>query len=180
MLLFILLAQVALSTAKLWNRTIDDTNGDSVSGLLPVYSPAANFSSNSNCSTCTVKLDPTLVFDGTWHDSSQVPGGAPVSITLIFHGTAIFVFCVLANALEDAVTNSDFVFSLDGSPNDRFTHEPSSSPDYNYGVNVFSAHGLEQGPHEVVLTTNNSAGSLLLFDYAIYTCVIFILLPIDS
>ncbi|KAJ7694651.1 hypothetical protein B0H17DRAFT_1009221, partial [Mycena rosella] len=112
----LLLLQVPLSAAILSNRTIDDTNGDSVSGLLPVYSPAAHFSPNSNCPTCSVKLDPTQVFDGTWHDSSQLPGGQPVSITLSFHGTAIYVFCVLANAVKNAITTSDFVFTLDGVP----------------------------------------------------------------
>ncbi|KAJ6592291.1 hypothetical protein DFH09DRAFT_1306165 [Mycena vulgaris] len=169
LLFYILLGQIARTAATLSNRTIDDTKGDIVSGLLPVYSPAASFSLNSNCSKCSVKLDPSQVFDGTWHDSSQLPGGKPVSITLSFHGTAIYVFCILANAVKNAVTNSDFLFSLDGLPRGRFTHEPSSSPDYTYGANVFSAHGLELGPHELVLATDNSTGSLLLFDYAIYT-----------
>ncbi|KAJ7694654.1 hypothetical protein B0H17DRAFT_931545 [Mycena rosella] len=170
-LLFCILLQVTLSTATLWNRTIDDTNGNSVSGQLPVYSPAGYFSPNSNCAACTVKLDSTQVFDGTWHDSSQLDKGPPVSITLSFTGIAIYVFCVLANNVENTVTTSDIIFSLDGAPQGRFTHEPSSSPDYIYGANVFTAQGLEQGLHKVVLTTDNPAGTLLLFDYAMYTCV---------
>ncbi|KAJ7694652.1 hypothetical protein B0H17DRAFT_1199171 [Mycena rosella] len=161
--------QVALSTSTLVNRTIDDTKGDSVSGLLPIYSPPAQFSPNSNCPTCKVRLDPARVFDGTWHDSSQLRDGPPVSVALSFNGTAIYIVCVLANTVKDAVTSSDFVFTLDGSRNGSFTHKPTSSPDYIYGANVFSVNGLEQGPHEVVLTTDNSTGSLLLFDYASYT-----------
>ncbi|KAJ7117458.1 hypothetical protein C8R44DRAFT_790759 [Mycena epipterygia] len=169
LLFYIFLTRVALCIANLSNRTIDDTRGDSETGLLPVYSPVANFSLNSNCSTCSIKLDPAQVFDGTWHDSSQLRDGPPVSITLSFNGTAIYVFCVLANAVEHTVTTSDFLFTLDGSARDTFTHEPSSSPDFIYQANVFSATGLKQGPHQVVLTTDNAAGSLLLFDFAIYT-----------
>ncbi|KAJ7181027.1 hypothetical protein C8R46DRAFT_986111 [Mycena filopes] len=167
----LLLSLIGLCLATLSNRTIDDTNGDSASELLPVYSPSSAFSNNSDCPTCTIVLDPSQVFDGTWHDSSQLPTGPPVSVTLSFHGTAIYIFCVLANTVGTTVTSSDFAFTLDGSPSGTFSHQPNSSPDFIYRANVFSVDGLKQGPHDVVLSTDNSNGTLLLFDFAIYTCV---------
>jgi hypothetical protein len=42
--LLITLIQITLSIGTTFERTIDDTFGDSESGLLPIYTPAKNFS----------------------------------------------------------------------------------------------------------------------------------------
>ncbi|KAJ6614177.1 hypothetical protein B0H10DRAFT_2046293 [Mycena sp. CBHHK59/15] len=168
---FIFLTQLTFSTATLWNRTIDDTQGDSVSGLLPAYDPLVQFYPNeSGCSFCGTHPDPAGAFGGTWHDGSQLPGTPSISVTLSFNGTAIYVFCILANNLTNVMTNSYFTFTLDGVPQGNFIHNPLSTPDYQYMVNVYRIDGLKQKSHVLVMATDNeSTGSLILFDYAIYT-----------
>ncbi|KAJ7117433.1 hypothetical protein C8R44DRAFT_626506 [Mycena epipterygia] len=173
--LILLLTHATLSIGTITSATIDDSSGDSLNpGVMPVYSPPSAFSLNSDCSGCLIKADPAQAFDGTWHDSSQLPGEASVSITLSFTGTGIDVFCILANTVQGAATTTDLAFTLDGSPQQPFSHTPDSTFSYLYNQNVLSVSGLAQASHQLVITTDSS-GSLLLFDYARYTCVLFIL-----
>ncbi|KAJ7227819.1 hypothetical protein B0H12DRAFT_1148398 [Mycena haematopus] len=166
---FILLARVALSRGSVLTATIDDTEGDSLTGAQPVYT--GSFSPNSDCTGCTVHPDPARAHDGTWHDSSQFNGAPPVSVTLSFTGIGIEVFCILANTIPGSTTTTDLLFTLDDSAQQAYSHNPDSTSDYQYGAQVFSASGLTQGPHQLVVATNNPSGSLLLFDYAQYRCV---------
>jgi hypothetical protein len=55
--LFIVLTRVAISIGTTVVRTIDDTHGDSESGVLPVYEPANAF---SLVSLYFSERDPTL------------------------------------------------------------------------------------------------------------------------
>ncbi|KAJ7052142.1 hypothetical protein C8F01DRAFT_1236659 [Mycena amicta] len=132
-----------ISYAKLQSRIIDDTNGDPATGIFPFYSPANEFSLNSNCSACKVILDPSQVHDSTWHDGTQFLGGSPVSIVLSF--------------------------TVDGKAAATFLHTPSTSTDYIYNAKVFEVDGLDQSNHTVILSTNSASGSLMLFDFANYT-----------
>ncbi|KAJ7464457.1 hypothetical protein FB451DRAFT_1138868 [Mycena latifolia] len=167
---YALLTLVTLSAGTVSERTIDDASGDSVSGLLPVYTPVNGFSSNTDCSTCVIHPDPANAFGGTWHDGSQLPGGPAVSVSLSFTGTAISLFCILVNTANLAdITISDFSFILDGASRGTFTHVPDNTSDFIYNAKVFSVDGLDRTNHTVVLTTDNPAGSLALFDYASYT-----------
>ncbi|KAJ7289250.1 hypothetical protein C8J57DRAFT_428405 [Mycena rebaudengoi] len=165
----ILFAYITLTHAIPRAFTIDDTLGDSRTGALPVYNPVDSFSQNSNCADCTIRADLRRAFQGTWHDSSQFPNSPPVSVTLSFTGTTIDVFCIIANEIPGVTTTADYAILLDGVPQRPYSHSSDGTPNYQYGVNVFSARGLDQRPHRVVLSTNNPAGSLLLFDYASYT-----------
>ncbi|KAJ7066158.1 hypothetical protein C8F01DRAFT_1122391 [Mycena amicta] len=159
-----------ISYAKLQSRIIDDTNGDPATGIFPFYSPVNEFSLNSNCSSCKVILDPSQVHDRTWHDSSQNPGGSPVSIALSFTGVSISIFCILANFIDaTTVSKSSFAFTMDGKAAATFLHTPSTSTDYIYNAKVFEVDGLDQSNHTVILSTNSASGSLLLFDFANYT-----------
>ncbi|KAJ7815399.1 hypothetical protein B0H13DRAFT_1994106 [Mycena leptocephala] len=158
--LLITLIQITLSIGTTFERTIDDTFGDSESGLLPIYTPAKNFSPNSNCTSCVLR---------TWHDGSQLSGGPAVSVTLSFNGTAITVFCILANTASEGLTTSDFAITLDGTAQKPFTHRPDNTSDFKYHSTVFNVDGLNRGVHHVVITTDNAAGSLFMFDYASYT-----------
>ncbi|KAJ7320865.1 hypothetical protein DFH08DRAFT_789070 [Mycena albidolilacea] len=167
--LFIVFTRVAISIGTTVERTIDDTLGDSESGVLPVYEPANAFSFNSKCTTCTLDPDPASAFQGTWHDSSQFPGGPAVNVTLSFEGTAISVFCILSNNASKGISNSDFVFMVDGVPQKSFTHLPDNTSDFVYQAKVLDVAGLNRGTHKVVMATDNSAGSLMLFDFARYT-----------
>lgn len=76
------------------------------------------------------------------------------------------MFCILANTIS---ATTDLSFTLDGVPSGRFSHVSDGTSSYVYGAAVFSRTGLENEPHQVVVATDNTAGSLLLFDFAIYT-----------
>ncbi|KAJ6592251.1 hypothetical protein DFH09DRAFT_1073315 [Mycena vulgaris] len=132
LILYTLLIQVTLSVATVFERTMDDASGDSLSGVLPIYVNV---------------LTPT---DGE-HELHRLPGGLAPSVTLSFTGTAIPVFCILANTVPDAITTSDFSFTLDGTPMATFLHVPDSSSEFIYGLLVFSVDGLGRGPHKLDL-----------------------------
>ncbi|KAJ7645056.1 hypothetical protein DFH06DRAFT_998917 [Mycena polygramma] len=169
LLLSFILSLVTLSLGSVSTATIDDEAGDSITGAQPVYSPANAFTLNSNCDGCTVQADPGQAFDRSWHDSSQLPGGPAVSVTLSFTGIGIDVFCILANTIGQ----TDLAFTLDGSAQAPYSHTADPTVgDYVYNAQVFTVGGLAQAAHELVVTTNNPSGSLLLFDYARYRSVL--------
>ncbi|CAK5267832.1 unnamed protein product [Mycena citricolor] len=119
-----------------------------------------------------IQADPTKAFNGTWHDDSQFPQAPPISFTLVFNGTGIDVFFILANTVPfpNTITNTNLIFTLDGLPSGTFSHSPSLSTDFQYNVSVYSVSGLPQATHQLVVASNNqTAGSLMLFDYARYT-----------
>ncbi|KAJ7117438.1 hypothetical protein C8R44DRAFT_790719 [Mycena epipterygia] len=163
-----ILTQAILSVGTTFERTIDDAAGDSVSGLLPVYTPTNGLSLGPNCAACVFHPDPANAFKGTWHDGTQLPGGPPVSVSLSFTGTSISLFCILANTASEGLATSDFSITLDGVSQGKFMHVPDNTSDFIYQAKVFSVDGLDRGFHQVVLATDNAAGSLMLFDYATY------------
>jgi len=163
------------SLGALVNRTIDDTLGDSVTGKLPVYLPQYGlWNTGQNCSGCAAQLDANLTFDKTWHDVEYNQGlnvtTAP-SMTLAFNGTAIYVFCILANTNSPG---SQIGFTLDGLSAGNYTHVPLPNTPYAYNQSVFQQEGLGQTEHTLVATLlkdtiDSQKNTLLLFDYAVYT-----------
>ncbi|KAJ7118945.1 hypothetical protein C8R44DRAFT_922769, partial [Mycena epipterygia] len=154
------------------NRTIDDQSGDSVSGVLPTYSPARFWQQGSSCTSCRFHPDPSQVFDHTWHDSSQFPGEAPVSLTLDFAGTAVYVFCIVPPITPNATTVYNLNFTLDGVSHGTYSYSPTSSTEFMYNVSVLSLESLLNKTHTLLISTDSSVdGSIFLFDYAVYTCV---------
>ncbi|KAJ7491078.1 hypothetical protein FB451DRAFT_630759 [Mycena latifolia] len=152
------------------NRTIDDEFGDSVSGVQPTYRPASFWSLDSSCDGCVLHADPKLAFNHTWHDSSQLPGTAPVSLTLDFVGTAVYVYCILPPITPNVVTSYNLNFTLDGASRGRYFRSPTSTTDYLYNVSVLSLESLPNTAHSLVISTDDSVdGSIFLFDYAVYT-----------
>jgi hypothetical protein len=67
------------------NRTIDDQNGDSVTGKLPVYSPSDAWQFGPDCPGCFVQPDPLRVRGGSWHDTTAHKD-KPESLSLSFTG----------------------------------------------------------------------------------------------
>jgi hypothetical protein len=47
------------------NVTIDDQNGDSVTGAVPSYSPGNKWQQGSQCPGCFAQPDPQQTFDGS-------------------------------------------------------------------------------------------------------------------
>ncbi|KAJ7479394.1 hypothetical protein B0H11DRAFT_1725553 [Mycena galericulata] len=166
------LVQVQRCNSAVSNRTIDDGNGDEVTGALPVYSQPDNWNVANNCPTCFVKLDPAQVFDKTWHDIT-VPAGTVASVTLNFTGTAIYFFGIVPNTVPSADTLVNLTFSLDGTFAGTYSHVPDTSTEILYSVPMLSQDGLSNEPHTLVAQAQN----LLLFDFAIYTWVIEIIFP---
>ncbi|KAJ7778747.1 hypothetical protein DFH07DRAFT_539291 [Mycena maculata] len=154
------------------NRTIDDEFGDSVSGALPTYRPDSYWNVGTSCTICEVHPDPTLAFNHTWHDTSQLPGHAPVSVTLDFVGTAIYVFCIAPPITTNVVTLYNLNFTLDGVRSGTFSYSPTSTTDFVYNLSVVSLESLANEPHTLLVSTDDSEnGSIFLFDYAVYTTV---------
>ncbi|KAJ7742725.1 hypothetical protein DFH07DRAFT_39563 [Mycena maculata] len=153
--------------ATISNRTIDDTNGDPITGFTPVYAPEAQWNVGQNCSGCLVQPDPSQVFDRTWHDTTQGTGGVPSSVTLNFTGTAIYLFCVVPNTISFATTVYDLSFTLDDGSIGTYTHVPDASDEILYSVPVLSSENLSNQAHTLVAET--AGNSLFVFDFAIYT-----------
>ena len=77
--------------AALVNQTIDDYFGDPITGTFPIYSPANLWQQGNGCTTCVVRPDVSIPFDGTWHDSTYFVGNGTRSVSVTFTGN--FFFC---------------------------------------------------------------------------------------
>ncbi|KAF7294608.1 hypothetical protein MIND_00997400 [Mycena indigotica] len=157
------------------NRTIDDNFGDLVTGLQPIYTPDGYWSFDSTCSSCVFRPDPKLAFNGSWHDSSQFVNTAPVSVTLSFSGTAIYVFCIVPPIIQGTISRYRLNYTLEtiaatsktSTMTGNFSLDPRSTTDYQYNVPVVSISGLDNTAHTLRVSTNDA--SVFLFDYAVYT-----------
>ncbi|KAJ7214020.1 hypothetical protein GGX14DRAFT_618076 [Mycena pura] len=164
---FILSLLTQLSWCITANRTIDDTLGDPITGSIPVYAPAGNWSTE-DCSDCVPYSDISQSFEGTWHQTTHHAGDAPSSVTLQFTGTAVYLFSIIPNPLFGVTTAYNLQFILDGVPVGSFTHQPNfNATTFQYSVPVLSLENLVNEPHTLVAEPGGS--SFFIFDYAIYT-----------
>ena len=65
----------SFTLAALQNVTVDDAV--LTGAVVPQYLPTTalwNSVIGNNCTTCIAKPDPSLAYDGTWHDTSYFPG----------------------------------------------------------------------------------------------------------
>ncbi|KAJ3802492.1 hypothetical protein GGU11DRAFT_672780 [Lentinula aff. detonsa] len=162
------------------NVTVDD-NDHSI-----LYSPAGAWNARSaalSCSACTAQPDPTKMVSGTWHDSTFYPidGGThdipntPLFANLTFNGSAVYVFCALAESVKSPDGNSDMAFYVDGQLMGSFVKPALGIKNaYEYQIPVFSANSLAPGEHTLVLQNGhvNGTQSLVLLDYIVYTYVL--------
>lgn len=90
-----------------------------------------------------------------------------------FSGTAIYVYFILDNAESDGVTTRTAMnISLDDQPVGEFIHEINDTDTFQYNGLVYSQTNLTSETHTVFLSADGVyPGSLLLFDYAVYTYV---------
>ena len=174
--------------------TIDDTYGDSTTGVLPIYS--LDWNVGQDCPACAIIPDASQAFMGSWHDttSNNPVDSVPHRVNLTFKGvpgcthlhsadsliaqlgTAIWVYCILANFEKRGITTyTNASFELDGSPEDTYSHDPDGpTDDFKYNVTVYSKTGLSDAEHTLVMTAGQGTNaSLLLFDWALYMQVIF-------
>jgi hypothetical protein len=96
---------------------------------------------------------------------------------LWLEGTAIYVFGVMDNNQGSFVAQTKLSISLDGHPVGEFLHVPDGTSGlngYEYNVVVYANHSIPNGEHRLIVSTiAESKHSVFLFDYAIYTYVIF-------
>ncbi|EIW63910.1 uncharacterized protein TRAVEDRAFT_103850, partial [Trametes versicolor FP-101664 SS1] len=159
------------------NRTIDDQNGDSVSGAKPTYGPsidpASNWTQGANCTSCHLLpnkvIDVSQVFDGTWHDSTYHPGDPDHTVDAAFTGTAVYVFFIVPNFVQSTTTLVNVSFSIDGTFYGKYEHIPDTSSTVLYNQLVFHTTDLVNADHTIEIRASGSNASLILFDNMIYT-----------
>ncbi|KZT06163.1 uncharacterized protein LAESUDRAFT_726375 [Laetiporus sulphureus 93-53] len=163
-LAFILMATLVSPTPT--NFTIDDEYGDSVSGLQPIYQPSWNY--GPQCPGCAIHPEKDETFDQTWHDTTIHPEDPSYNVTLMFNGTAIWVYCIIPFSQVNVVTFVNLTFELDGDYVGAFSHQ---SDDYmSYNITVYSNTSMENQDHTLVMTLRNDIdASVALFDWAQYT-----------
>lgn len=66
--------------AKLVNVTIDDQNGDPVTGNHITYGPQDAWQDGQTCTNCSARgIIASYTYSGTWIDASYNPGSASVN-----------------------------------------------------------------------------------------------------
>ncbi|KAF8891354.1 hypothetical protein BD779DRAFT_1670970 [Infundibulicybe gibba] len=152
------------------NRTIDDTNGDSVTGARPIYLPNGPWG-GAGCKGCAIQPDPSRAHNGTWTAATFHPELMNMSISFEFQGTAVYVFFINANTQAAGVTTlTECDFYVDGTYSSSYQHAPTASTELDYNVLAFSATDLVNSDHTIsIITANKSYSTFLNFDYATYT-----------
>ncbi|KAH8827301.1 hypothetical protein DL96DRAFT_1710436 [Flagelloscypha sp. PMI_526] len=151
------------------NITIDDTFGDGA-GNKPNYRPASAWESK-DCTGCLIIPDPLKAYQGTWQQATYSPDMGSMSLEINFHGSAVYLYFILANTVPFATTETLCNFTIDGDVVGNFHHVPSSSTDLQYDQAVFSKKGLGlKKNHTVQAVIANQAQSYWIgFDYAVVT-----------
>ncbi|KAF8922058.1 hypothetical protein CPB85DRAFT_18766 [Mucidula mucida] len=153
------------------NRTIDDTNGDSETGVVPVYQPMSAWD-GTHCARCAIQPSPSSAFDGTWMAATYNPTLGSTNISFSFEGVALYVYFILANNEGSGITTrTECNFTLDDERAGLFTHTPSDiTTALEYNALAFSVAGLEQRAHSVLVSTSGVDYNVFVsFDYAVYT-----------
>lgn len=82
----------------------------------------------------------------------------------VISGTAVYVYCIIANTFP-RLTN--ITFKLDNNIVGNYHHAPDNTTTFLYNIPVYANTSLPDVQH--VLIMEQVPGSLILFDYLIYT-----------
>ncbi|GJE89335.1 hypothetical protein PsYK624_054340 [Phanerochaete sordida] len=173
----ILMAQhFASAYGTLVNITIDDQGHDPMTGNK--LSRTSGISLGQTCgSACDAQPDPLRVFNGTWMDTTFIPGGkdehgVPQSVTFSFTGTAVYVYGIQSQSINRPGSDADVLFYIDGAKegNYKFTAKGPQSA-YTYNQLLFSADDFDDIPHTLMSQNGRIGGgsTLLLLDFIVYT-----------
>ncbi|EJD35768.1 hypothetical protein AURDEDRAFT_130446 [Auricularia subglabra TFB-10046 SS5] len=180
---------------RLLNVTIDDTLGDNLSGEMPEYNGPywhSRSAVGTPCDACTAQPDPAFALNGTWHDQLTRSGEEPTTISFTFSGanavfiagskwvswsqsdsgTAVYIFCIMGNGIPNLPINvTRLSFYLDNSLSGNYFHDVDKTLyQYLYNHLVFNREGLTADNHTLrIVNQPADTGSLILFDYAVYT-----------
>lgn len=89
-------------------------------------------------------------------------------------GTAVYIYCILANYIEYATTETHLSFYIDSELVGAYSHIPDiSSTQYEYNQLLYSNTTIPTAKHEFLIANHGDVGpgSLIMFDYALYTYV---------
>ncbi|KAG6873790.1 hypothetical protein C0995_011015 [Termitomyces sp. Mi166 len=94
-----------------------------------------------------------------------------MSIQFSFQGTAVYVYFILANFVNDGVTTETLCnFTLDDGDVVPYHHTPTSSRNYEFNALVFHKDNLPNKNHTLLISTSGVDRHLFTsFDYADYT-----------
>ncbi|KAJ2915234.1 hypothetical protein MD484_g5174, partial [Candolleomyces efflorescens] len=155
------------------NITIDDTTGDEVTGVKPIFSPSTRgLWKDQTCIDCLINPDVRLTVRNTYTAATYIPELGKMSISLRFNGTAIYVFFILVNSADPRVIpETECSFVLDNGPPLPFRYPSDrTSTGYKYNQLVYSNTGLPAGDHSLEIVTDNLDYRVYVnFDYALYT-----------
>ncbi|KAK1225677.1 hypothetical protein PQX77_011369 [Marasmius sp. AFHP31] len=164
------------SYAKTVTRYIDDTYGDLVTGFKPSYSPTGSkIWQDQSCGTvqgCHIVPDTKLSHNGTYTAATYQMSMNNMGFNLIFRGTSITVYFILAN--DDytlpTTTRTECNFILNGILEKSYVHTPVKNKGTEYNVTVFKKEGLEDRVHTLDIGTGKKDYPVFIaFDYATYT-----------
>ncbi|EMD41434.1 hypothetical protein CERSUDRAFT_89999 [Gelatoporia subvermispora B] len=159
-----------------YNISIDDTMGDPFTGEQWSYYPSDAWNVGQDCNGCTAHPDPIGTYLGTWHDSTFYPQtgispdpDVPTTATIVFNGTALYVYCIIAHSSVSPDGNTDMTFMIDNHIVGGYMVPPTGQTAYDYNVLVYSNDTLPLGFHTFTLINGHVNGnkSLVLLDRAI-------------
>lgn len=75
---------IAESHAMIQFGYIDDEDGDSVTGLVPIYTPSNFWQQGDLCTICLLAFDPIQMFHGTWHAITHQPPDPAATVEFNF------------------------------------------------------------------------------------------------
>lgn len=96
-------------------------------------------------------------------------------------GSAIYVYCIIAQTSPELNGFTDMLFFLDGQPVGSLTFDPViiGQTGYSYNVPVYVNSSIQpgSGSHNFTLQNGRPGGqaSLAMLDYIVYSCVCFFL-----
>ncbi|KAJ6481487.1 hypothetical protein C8R47DRAFT_982390 [Mycena vitilis] len=182
LVLFFILAVSGLVKGSSVNHTIDDFLGDSVTGELVQYLPQVPagqeqlWINQKSCATCADVPDATLAFDKTWSAARYLASVGSLSVNMKFKGTAIYVFFIIPNFAANSGLASAVLcdFFIDGAAVGSFNHQSDGSGGFVYDTLVYKNTNVPDGDHVLLIETTGADPALIIFDYAIYTCVLLV------
>jgi len=149
-----------------------------------VYFPETAWNARSAsvpCSTCTANPNADLMFDDTFHDGTFNPAAGsndfpnvPLTASVLFNGTAVYVFCALAESSATPDGDSDMSFYIDGVLRGTFVKiAPGNENVYDYAIPVFAIESLTPEEHNMTLQNGhvNGTKALVLLDEIVYTAI---------
>ncbi|KAJ3556410.1 hypothetical protein NM688_g2044 [Phlebia brevispora] len=173
-LLLLLLPSLFVEAVSV-NVTVDDTIPDPVTGATFTYAPTGRWNVGNNCTGCLAQPDPSLVYDGTWHDATysrtEIGKDETQTAQISFNGYALYVYGIVSQSTISPNSTADISFYIDGELSGVFTYTPPGESSYLYNVCLYANDSLSAGSHSFMLQNGVAGGitSLVLFDYIIYT-----------